>query len=103
MSLPTVDVAEAAERIAGGAVVLDVRQPEEYVTGHIDGARLVPLGELAGRLDEVPTSAPVVVVCRSGGRSSIATDLLVGVGIDAWNLSGGMDAWAAAERPIATA
>ncbi|MFV0309651.1 MAG: rhodanese-like domain-containing protein [Desertimonas sp.] len=96
---PSLDVVEAAERITAGVVVIDVRQPDEYADGHIEGAALIPLGELPDRLAEVPIGEAVIVVCRSGNRSGAATDLLVGAGRGAWNLAGGMIAWSAADLP----
>jgi len=98
---PTLDVVSAAERIGDGVYVLDVRQPEEFAAGHVERAVLVPLGELPARLGEVPADRQVVVVCRSGNRSGQATDYLVRAGVDAWNMEGGMLAWAAADLPIA--
>lgn len=100
---PTLDVAAAAEHIAADAFLLDVREPDEFAAAHITGARLIPLGQLSGRLGEVPNDEPVVVVCRSGNRSGQATDLLVAHGADAWNMAGGMIAWVAADLPTATA
>lgn len=58
----------------------------------------VPLGELAA--DRIPTTRPVVVVCRSGNRSAHATAALAAAGHEACNLAGGMRAWAAAGRPV---
>ncbi len=75
-------------------VVIDVRQPEEYAAGHIPGARLIPLGELPDRLEEIPQDERVVVVCRSGNRSSRAQRILAEEGFDyAHNMLGGMNAW----------
>jgi rhodanese-related sulfurtransferase len=99
MSAPEISVHEAAERIAAGAVLVDVRQPEEWNAGHIAGATLIPLGELAGRAGEIPSDGPVVVVCRSGNRSGMATEALRAAGYDAYNLEGGMIAWTATGLP----
>lgn len=73
--------------------VLDVREPSEYAGGHIAGSHLIPLGSLPQRRAEVPKDRKVVVVCRSGGRSASATQLLVAEGYDATNMAGGMLAW----------
>ena len=73
--------------------LLDVRQPEEVAAWAIPGAVNVPLGELPGRLAEVPTAGPVVAVCASGHRSSQAAALLARAGFDVTNLTGGMAAW----------
>ncbi len=78
-------------------VIVDVRQPEEYAAGRIPGARLIPLNELPSRLDEVPQDERVVVVCRSGNRSSSAQRLLADGGFDnVHNMLGGMIAWESA-------
>lgn len=73
--------------------LLDVRQPAEYQDGHIPGAVLVPLPELAGRMREVPAALPVLVYCRSGNRSRSAASLLAEAGRTVFNLEGGMLAW----------
>lgn len=73
--------------------LLDVRQPWEYEELHLPGAQLVPLPEIADRLNEVPSDRPVVAYCRSGGRSSAAAGLLQGKGYDVINLQGGVSAW----------
>jgi adenylyltransferase/sulfurtransferase len=73
--------------------LIDVREPSEHASRHIDGAVLIPLGTLMDRLALVPTDRPVVVHCKSGGRSARAVAMLRAKGIDARNLSGGIDAW----------
>jgi rhodanese-related sulfurtransferase len=81
--------------------LLDVRQPEEYVHERIEGAHLIPLGELGRRLDELPRDADIICVCHLGSRSTYATRELVKLGYRAINLSGGMDAWCRAGLPVA--
>ncbi len=93
--------AEAEELARAGAVLLDVREPEEWSAGHAPGALHVPLGQLAARLGELP-DATMVVVCRSGARSAMAAQALIGTGRDARNLAGGMHAWAAAGLEVVT-
>ena len=81
---------------AGEAVyLLDVRQPDEFAICQLPGAVLVPLGELASRLDDVdpPAGARVVVYCHHGVRSQTGVKLLARKGIAAQNLAGGIDAW----------
>lgn len=73
--------------------LLDVRQPEEHRAAALDGAVLIPLGELPGRLSELPKDAPIVVMCHHGMRSAHAVHHLREAGYDALNLSGGIDAW----------
>ncbi|MBK9123732.1 MAG: rhodanese-like domain-containing protein [Chloroflexi bacterium] len=95
-----ISAVEANERIANGATVVDVRQQQEYVDGHIKGAKLIPLNELSSRMNELPKDRELVIVCRSGSRSSVATRQLNGAGYNAVNLSGGMIAWSGARLPI---
>ena len=92
MADPTVSVARAKELRERGATVLDVRELDEWRLGRIDGSILIPLGELADRVGEIP-EGPVVCVCRSGSRSLLATRFLLRAGRDAVNLDGGLLAW----------
>ena len=101
MQIPEIDVDELARRRAGGAVVIDVRQPDEYDEGHVPGARLIPLAEVGQRLDEVPAGAEVLVVCRSGGRSLKAAEVMAAAGRQAVNVAGGTLAWIEAGHPVA--
>ena len=74
--------------------LLDVRQEWEYEEEHIPGAQLLPLVELPDRMDEVDAGKPVLIYCRTGGRSMAAATLLEGQGVsDIINLVGGMSAW----------
>lgn len=92
-----VDVAEAAALRDAGALMLDVREPGEWAGGHIPGATLIPLGELAARVDEVPTDRMVVVVCRSGNRSAQGRDILLQAGhVTVTSMAGGINDWIAA-------
>ena len=93
--------AEAAEAIAGGALVVDVREQVEWDAGHIEGAVLMPLGELGNRVAELPRERRMVIVCRTGSRSGYAADALHGAGYDVANLRGGLFAWAAGSLPLA--
>jgi rhodanese-related sulfurtransferase len=100
-TLPEIDVVELARRHAEGAFVLDVRQPDEYEAGHVPGAVLVPLDQLEGRLAEVPADRPLLVICKSGGRSATAVKALTASGYDATNVAGGTMAWIDAGQPVA--
>lgn len=97
-----VDAAEAKVRIDGAAppFLLDVREPSEYAEGHISGAYLLPLGEFARRLNELPRDRDILVICRSGNRSGSATRQLAQARYRAINLSGGMAGWQRAGFPI---
>ena len=98
--IPEVDVAEGRRRVGAGAVLLDVREADEWRAGHAEGAQWIPMGELAGRRSEIPAGRDVVVICRSGARSGRVTEALVQAGHDAVNLAGGMQAWAAEGLPV---
>ena len=86
-----------------GAVIIDVRQPEEYDAAHVEGVTLVPLGELVERMGELPTDGTLYLMCRSGARSAQATAYLEQQGYDAVNVDGGIIAWHEAGLPIVQA
>ena len=88
-----VDIDALAAACAGGAMVVDVRQPEEYEAGHVPGAKLIPLADVVARVGEIPTDAPVYVICQSGSRSQRAAEYFRTLGIDAYNVAGGTKAW----------
>jgi rhodanese-related sulfurtransferase len=94
------DALDAEDAVATGALLLDVREPDEFAAGHAPDAKCVPLGELGARLDELTGTATVVCVCRSGARSAAAAEALTAAGYDAINLVGGMIAWAQEGLPI---
>lgn len=76
-----------------GALLLDVRTPDEFRSGHVSRATNIPVQELGRRLNECgPKSRPIVVYCRSGGRSATAASLLRGAGYEVKDL-GPMSAW----------
>lgn len=92
-----ISVSEAASLRDDGAFILDVREPDEWVESHIPGATLIPLGELASRVDEVPQDQEVVVVCRSGNRSQQGRDILLAAGFEqVTSMAGGVNQWKAA-------
>jgi sulfur dioxygenase len=93
----------AYEEVANDVQLIDVRGPDEYSgpLGHIRGARLIPLGELSERSDEIERDRPVVAVCRSGARSAQAVVLLQKAGYTkVANLAGGMLRWRATSHPV---
>ena len=94
-STPEISPRELEERLGGAEppLVVDVREPGEYAQGHIPGCTLMPLGVLGARLAELPKDRELVVVCRSGGRSAMATQHLTKAGYKALNMAGGMMAW----------
>lgn len=99
---PETDVATLAAAHASGAAVLDVRQPDEYTEGHVPGAVLIPLGELADRRGEIPAGDPLYVVCAAGGRSLTAVAALVDAGYAAVSVAGGTNGWIEAGHPVVT-
>jgi rhodanese-related sulfurtransferase len=88
-----VDLDEFAAAHAAGATVLDVRNPDEYVTAHVADAVLIPLRELAARQDEIPDGDPLYVICAVGGRSLTAARALVEAGYRAVSVAGGTNGW----------
>lgn len=86
---------------ADGALVVDVREADEYAAGHVPGARLMALRTVPARCGELPTNRPVYVICASGNRSRSASDWMNSYGIDAYSVVSGTSAWARAGRPVA--
>ena len=85
------------------AFVLDVRAPEEFVTGHVPGAVNIPYDQVAARLAEVPKDKDVVLYCRSGRRAGMAAEVLAANGYTRLkHLEGDMPAWIEKGRPVET-
>jgi rhodanese-related sulfurtransferase len=81
-------------------VLLDVREPDEIATASVDGALLIPMGEVPARASELPADVPIVVMCHAGGRSARVTGYLNANGFpNAVNLAGGIDEWSMAIDP----
>ncbi len=74
-------------------IILDVRTPEEFKEGHLEGAVLIPVSELEGRLSELPADKPIIVYCKSGRRSSNAANILVKNGFSEVYDMGGIIEW----------
>ena len=100
VNTPEIDVDQLAEAVRGGAAVIDVREPGEYVAGHVPGAVLIPMGQLPGRMTELYRGAPVYVVCASGNRSATMTGYLRSAGFDAYSVAGWTSGWARSGRPV---
>lgn len=99
----TVSVSEAAELFSAGSFLVDVREQSEWDAGHIEGAVLIPLGQLATRMSEIPSDKTVLVICRSGNRSAQARDQLLEAGYaQVTSIDGGMNAWIQAGYPVVT-
>jgi rhodanese-related sulfurtransferase len=80
--------------------LLDVREPDEWQAGHIAGSQHIPLGQLRGRLAEVPKDRTILAVCRHGNRSDAAARSLRALGYTDLNLEGGVTAWTQAGLPL---
>jgi phage shock protein E len=84
---------DGRDKVKNGALLLDVRTPEEFREGHVDGAKNIPVQDLARRLGELgPKSQHIVLYCRSGGRSAAAAQLLKSQGYQVTDI-GAMSNW----------
>lgn len=99
---PEVDLDTLAAALAEGATLIDVRTPEEYAQARVPGARLIPLDQLEGRVDEVPKDGRVYVICALGGRSMAAATALNAAGWDTVSVAGGTNGWVEQGRPHET-
>jgi rhodanese-related sulfurtransferase len=79
---------------------LDVREPYEWDSGHIDGSLHIPIGAIQNRFDELDKEVPVVVVCQVGQRSALVAEFLATKGYDANNLEGGLEEWVSQGYPL---
>lgn len=95
-----VDAATAAELQRTGAVLVDVREHQEWSAGRAPKARHIPLGQLSGRTRELSGTATILTICRSGGRSARAASMLRAAGYTAIDVAGGMRAWQSAGLPV---
>jgi rhodanese-related sulfurtransferase len=91
-----VDTRTAAELIAGGAQVVDVRGDDEYAAGHIEGARHIRLDQLTEETAGLERERPVVFYCRAGNRSELPANAFRASGWEAYHVDGGLLAWAEA-------
>lgn len=101
-AVPVLNVHEVEARLKNGKrpVLVDVRESYEYRAGHIAGAKLIPLGELQRRMNEIPKDKEIICVCASGNRSQSAAKMLLNAGYTAINVRGGMLAWRQAGFPV---
>ena len=94
MAIDEISVKELTTLVENGSLVIDVREPDEYESGHIHGAILVPLSTVLSNTSEFKSDETVYVVCRSGGRSMQACEMLHDVGIsNVANVAGGTMGW----------
>jgi rhodanese-related sulfurtransferase len=101
---PAPQVAEIpAGQVPADALLVDVREDDEWVAGHVEGAVHIPLGDVPLRFDELGDATearPAYIICRSGARSARAGEWLAEHDVPAVNVAGGMQAWARAGRPM---
>ena len=96
-----VDAQEARKALLAGAAALDVREPDEFASGHIEGALHAPLGTLEAKLDKLPKDRPIVAYCGHGERAASAISMLERAGFESLlNLNGGFDVWKEAGLPV---
>lgn len=100
MEIQQIGVDALAERLATGAVVVDVRTAQEYEEAHVPGVLHLPLSELPERVGRIPAADEVLVICRSGQRSAAACEFLSNCGRNAVNVAGGTNAWIESGRPV---
>lgn len=100
MNITEVDAVVGNDLVSSGALLLDVRNLDEWEAGHAPGATLIPLPQIRERLAELPRDRRIVAICRVGGRSAKATEFLCSQGLDVVNLAGGMLAWTEALLPV---
>ncbi|MET0910653.1 MAG: NTP transferase domain-containing protein [Ilumatobacteraceae bacterium] len=101
VAVSEIDIDEFAQRLDQGARVIDVREPDEYVDGHVPGAILIPLATVPDHLDEFRGDGPTYVICKSGGRSRRACEFVAAQGlegVETINVEGGTGAWIASGR-----
>jgi rhodanese-related sulfurtransferase len=99
-SVSDIDPAEADRLVTAGALLLDVREDDEWAAGHAPAAVHLPMGQVVDRVAELPTGRVIVCMCRVGGRSGSVALHLAGAGYDVRNAAGGMEAWSAAGLPV---
>ncbi len=99
-----ITVSEAKEMIGGeDAVIIDVRNPDEYQSGHLPGATLIPVNSVFARREELPTDKKIIFVCAVGQRSALAAEMAAAGGLPAdriFTMDGGTDAWRTAGEPV---
>ncbi len=100
MPVPQISVVELEAALAAGAHLYDVREPSEYRIAHVEGAVLIPLGEVVDSIDKFDSVAAVYLICASGARSDRAAQYLRSRGIDAHNVAGGTNAWIKSGRKV---
>jgi rhodanese-related sulfurtransferase len=101
-AVPQVDIVDVPAAFGVDAVLLDVREDDEWQRGHAPDAQHIPMGDVPARIAEIDRDAALYVVCHAGGRSQRVAQYLANNGYQPVNVSGGMLAWAGAGRPVVT-
>lgn len=91
--VPAVTANDCVDLLEQGALLIDIREPEEWQAGHAPMAVHIPMGQLGVAAASLDRETPTIYICRSGRRSDTAVAALVGAGFNAINLLGGMQAW----------
>lgn len=102
MAISEISVDELVDRLAEGARLIDVREPNEFEEAHVPGAVLVPLATVPDNVEAFQGDGPTYVICRSGGRSMRACEFVAVHGVEAVNVAGGTWAWINSGRDYAT-
>lgn len=98
---PEISIDQAFDKYQAGTFFLDVRTQEEWDEYHAPNTTLIPLDQLASRVDELPRDQEIVVVCRSGNRSSTGRDILKDAGFtQVTSMAGGLSSWRSAGFPV---
>lgn len=95
-----VTVAEVVANRNAIPQLIDVRELDEWQEGRIAGGKLIPMSEFAARVEEIDPSQPVIVYCRSGGRSLVVAEALQNAGYDARSMAGGLLEWERSGHPV---
>lgn len=95
-----VTVADVIENMHAIPQLIDVRELDEWQEGRIAGGKLIPMSAFATRVDEIDPAQPIIVYCRSGGRSLMVAEALQNAGYDARSMAGGMLEWERSGHPV---
>jgi rhodanese-related sulfurtransferase len=92
---------EAKEMLTNGAAIIDVREKHEYDTGHVPGAKLIPVNTVYARREELPKDKDLIFICAVGQRSALASEMAAAAGLTRlFNVEGGTEAWIKAGQPV---
>lgn len=100
MIIPEIDLVALEALLGADLVLIDVREDDEYTSGHVEGAQHVALTDVPDRLSEIPKDQTVYVICALGGRSARAVEFLRNNGVDAINIAGGTNSWIESGRAV---